>query len=65
MGWVKHVSPEVAAQSQYPTIIAVCVVLTLLMMATVITRVVIRYRQRRTGADDYVVIFGMASCSPY
>ncbi|KAL1966147.1 hypothetical protein VTN77DRAFT_4699 [Rasamsonia byssochlamydoides] len=59
MGWVYDASPEVVAQSKYPTIIAVCVVLTTLMVMTVLARIWIRVQQGRTGPDDYIVFFGM------
>lgn len=59
MGWVYYASPEVASLSRYPTIVTVCVVLTVLMILTVSARIAVRARQRRTGADDYIVFVGM------
>lgn len=59
MGWVYNVSPEVAAQSYYPAILAVCVVLTTLMTAVVSLRIYIHIRAGRVAPDDYVIFFSM------
>lgn len=45
--------------SNYPAIIAVCIVLTFLMTLTVSTRIAIRWQQHRTGADDYIMAVAM------
>ncbi|EEA19337.1 hypothetical protein TMatcc_009473 [Talaromyces marneffei ATCC 18224] len=59
MGWVYNASPEVESTSNYPAIIAVCIVLTLLMTLTVSTRIAVRWRQHRTGLDDYIMAVAM------
>lgn len=61
MGWVYNATPEQNAMSNYPTVIAVCVALTVLMTGTVSTRLLIRTYQGRVGADDYIVLVGMVS----
>jgi hypothetical protein len=45
--------------SNYPAIIAVCIVLTLLMTLTVSTRIAVRWQQHRTGLDDYIMAVAM------
>ncbi|KAH8688837.1 integral membrane protein [Talaromyces proteolyticus] len=57
--WVYNASPEVEAMSKFPSIVAVCIILTLLMTLTVTSRVSIRAAQRRLGADDYVMLVAM------
>ncbi|KAF3397426.1 hypothetical protein DPV78_008317 [Talaromyces pinophilus] len=59
MGWVYNASPEVEAMSNYPAIIAVCIVLTFLMTLTVSTRIAVRWQQHRTGPDDYIMAVAM------
>ncbi|KAL1972578.1 hypothetical protein VTN31DRAFT_6992 [Thermomyces dupontii] len=59
MGWVYNATPEQNAMSNYPTVIAVCVALTVLMTGTVSTRLLVRTYQGRIGADDYIVLVGM------
>ncbi|CAG9947521.1 unnamed protein product [Clonostachys rosea f. rosea IK726] len=64
MGWVLHATPEVEAESKYPTIIAVCTVLSAILVAIVGTRLYIRSQARGFAADDYVsslsMIFALA-----
>lgn len=45
--------------SNYPAIIAVCIVLTFLMTLTVSTRIAVRWQQHRTGPDDYIMAVAM------
>ncbi|PHH69009.1 hypothetical protein CDD83_5862 [Cordyceps sp. RAO-2017] len=59
MGWVVNASPEVDAESQYPTIIAICVVLSLLSIATVSCRLWIRATARGLAADDWMAALSM------
>ena len=61
MGWVLHASAEINSLSKYPTIIAVCIVLTLLMIAVVSLRIYVRFQAREIRADDYVIITSMVS----
>ncbi|KAI9039145.1 uncharacterized protein KD926_009894 [Aspergillus affinis] len=59
MGWVHNATPEVNAQSNYPTILGVCFSLTGAMMVVVCLRLYIRIRSRRMAVDDYVMIVTM------
>lgn len=65
MVWVQNASPEVDAASNYPTIIAVCVSITVLMMVTVSTRIYVRAVMiKMMGMDDWIILFS-AVCLPY
>ncbi|KAL2017777.1 hypothetical protein VTK56DRAFT_1695 [Thermocarpiscus australiensis] len=59
MGWVDNATPEVEAQSEYRTIIAICVVLSALSIAIVSARLRIRHRNHGLAADDWVSILSM------
>ena len=59
MGWIYNASPEVESMSNYPAIIAVCVILTFVMTLTVSTRIAVRWQQHRTGPDDYIMAIAM------
>ena len=59
MGWIHNASPEVTAQSYYPAILAVCLVLTTIMTVVVSLRIYIHFRAGRVAADDYVIFFSM------
>lgn len=59
MGWVENAGPEVEAQSQYPTIIATCVVVSLLSTAIVGGRLYIRATARGLASDDYMSALSM------
>ncbi|KAI9824684.1 MAG: hypothetical protein M1826_007262 [Phylliscum demangeonii] len=62
-GWIYNVTPAVEAQSQYPTIIAVCVALTTVMSVVIGLRLYVRAIMiRSVGADDYTILFA-AVCS--
>jgi len=66
MVWVQNASPEVDAASDYPTIIAVCVSVTLFMMFIVGLRIYVRAIMiKMMGIDDWIVIFSAVclSCS--
>ncbi|KAF4120122.1 integral membrane protein [Geosmithia morbida] len=54
MGWVLHASPRAEAESQYPTIIAICVVLSIISIAGVGSRLWIRYTGRGLEKDDWM-----------
>ena len=56
MGWVENASPELNSLSEYPTIITICVILTLLSLVVVGTRLQIRHKARGLVTDDYMVI---------
>lgn len=59
MGWVKHASEQVEAESQYPTIIAICVVLSFLSISVVCSRLWIRSKARGLASDDYMAALSM------
>ncbi|KAK1765295.1 integral membrane protein [Phialemonium atrogriseum] len=59
MTWVQNATPEVDAQSEYPTIIAVCSVLSVLSIATVSTRLWIRFSGYGLWADDWFSALSM------
>ncbi|KAG5996482.1 hypothetical protein E4U52_006552 [Claviceps spartinae] len=54
MGWVVNASPEVDAQSQWATVLIVCLVLSVLSIVTVGSRLCIRAKARGLAADDYM-----------
>ncbi|KAI5467652.1 hypothetical protein BGZ63DRAFT_32648 [Mariannaea sp. PMI_226] len=53
MGWVLNTTEEVNAKSQYPLIISVCVVLSVLSITVVSTRLWVRYNARGLRSDDW------------
>jgi hypothetical protein len=58
MGWVQNASPEVDAASDYPTIISVCICMTIFMMAVVSLRIYVRViLLKLMGIDDWTIIF--------
>lgn len=59
MGWVLHATPEVNAESQYPLIISVCVVLSVLSSAVVIARLHVRFSARGFASDDWMSLLSM------
>lgn len=62
MTWVHNATPAVDAQSEWPTIIAVCISLTMLMATTVGLRLYVRaWMIKSVGVDDYVMLFSMVS----
>lgn len=65
MGWVINVAPEVAAESQFPAIICICVVLSLLSIGTVSCRLWIRAKARGLAGDDYMAALSMVFALAY
>lgn len=59
MGWVVNATPEVDAQSQWATIFAVCIVLSVLSIATVSCRLWVRGKARGLAGDDYMSALSM------
>ncbi|KND90633.1 hypothetical protein TOPH_04733 [Tolypocladium ophioglossoides CBS 100239] len=59
MGWVDNATPEVNDESQYPTIIAICSVLSVLSIATVSCRLYIRANARGLASDDWMAALAM------
>ncbi|KAL0932841.1 uncharacterized protein CTRU02_211804 [Colletotrichum truncatum] len=56
MGWVLNATSEVDAISQWPTIIAICTVLSVLSIAVVGSRLWIRNNARGLAPDDWVSV---------
>ncbi|KAM0480969.1 hypothetical protein ACHAPE_000281 [Trichoderma viride] len=54
MGWVLHASEAINDESQYPTIIIICAVLSFLSMLTVGARLYIRFAARGLASDDWM-----------
>jgi len=65
MGWVENATPEVEALSQWPTILAVCVILSFLSIVTVSMRLWIRYTARGLAADDWMAGLSMVFALVY
>ncbi|KAF6826507.1 integral membrane protein [Colletotrichum plurivorum] len=59
MGWVLNATPEVEAESQWPTIITICAVLSFLSVAIVGSRLWIRHAARGLAADDWMSALSM------
>ena len=59
MTWVANATPEVDAQSQWQTILGVCLSLSVLSITVVSTRLWIRYKARGMAADDYMAALSM------
>ncbi|KAG6011094.1 hypothetical protein E4U54_008301, partial [Claviceps lovelessii] len=65
MGWVINAAPEVEAQSQWVTILTVCIVLSVLSTATVSSRLWIRATARGLAADDYMAMLSAVFAFTY
>lgn len=65
MGWVANATPNVEAESQWATILSVCVVLSVLSVATVCSRLWIRGNARGLAADDYMSALSMVFALAY
>ena len=64
MVWVQNATPEIDARSQWPTILAVCLCLTILMTVTVGLRGYVRVIMLKTvGNDDWVILASAVSCT--
>lgn len=59
MGWVDNASPEVEAESQYPKIIAICTVLSVISISIVCMRLWVRYKKTGLAADDWMATLSM------
>ena len=60
--WVHNASQHVNDVSQYPTILAVCVCLTIWMLIIVGLRVYVRGHMIKSfGADDWTILFSAVS----
>jgi hypothetical protein len=56
MVWVVNATEEVNSLSQYPVIVAVCIVLTVLSMVIVGGRLWIRSKSRGLAGDDHMAL---------
>lgn len=65
MGWVVNASPQINDESQYPTIIAICCVLSVLSMAIVSCRLYIRATARGLASDDWMAALSMVFALVY
>ena len=59
MTWVENATPEVDAQSQWQTILGVCLSLSILSISVVSMRLWIRNKARGLAADDYMAALSM------
>lgn len=59
MGWVRYASEAVDAESQYPTIISVTAVVTVLAVLIVGLRLYIRHTSRGLASDDFMAALSM------
>ena len=57
--WVENATPEVEAQSQYVTIITICIVFSVLSVTIVSMRLWVRQKARGLAADDYLAGLSM------
>lgn len=65
MGWVKNAAPDVEAASQWPMIIPVIVVLTVLSIIIVTWRLWIRFKARGLALDDHFSALSMVFAIVY
>lgn len=59
MGWVVNATEAINDESQYPTIIAICVVLSVVSIAVVGTRLWIRFQARGLASDDWMSLLSV------
>jgi hypothetical protein len=59
MVWVDHATPEIDAQSEWRTIVAICSVLSAFSLAIVSARLWIRHKNHGLAADDWMSILSM------
>ncbi|UKZ76448.1 hypothetical protein TrVFT333_004152 [Trichoderma virens FT-333] len=60
MGWVLNATEAINDESQYPTIITICVVLSVVSIAIVGTRLWIRFKARGLASDDWMSALSVA-----
>jgi hypothetical protein len=65
MGWVLHASPDVNAESEYPKIITITVLLSLASACGVIWRLIVRHNTRGLAGDDYMACLSMVFALTY
>jgi hypothetical protein len=59
MVWVDHATPEIDAQSEWRTIVAICSVLSAFSIAIVAARLWIRHKNHGLAADDWMSILSV------
>lgn len=59
MGWVLNASPEVESLSEYPKIISITIILTVLALLIVGARLYIRWKARGMAGDDWMSALSM------
>jgi TRAP-type C4-dicarboxylate transport system permease small subunit len=59
MVWVDNATPELDAESDWRTIVAICSVLSALSIAVVATRLWIRHQNHGLAADDWMATLSM------
>ncbi|RFU79456.1 integral membrane [Trichoderma arundinaceum] len=60
MGWVVNATDEINDESQYPTIIAICIVLSVFSIVIVGARLYIRFTARGLASDDWMAALSVA-----
>ncbi|KAL2272010.1 hypothetical protein VTJ83DRAFT_1381 [Remersonia thermophila] len=63
--WVDHVTPEIDRKSDWRMIMAICISLSVVSSAVVLTRVWIRNKNHGMAADDWMSILSMIFCDAY
>lgn len=59
MVFVANATPEIDAQSKYPAIIAICVVMPVIAVVLVLTRIQIRKSKHSLMLDDWLAVAAM------
>ncbi|AEO69710.1 cbe84c1b-8afc-430f-a1ad-a8243fd95804 [Thermothielavioides terrestris] len=65
MGWVDNATPEIDAQSDWRTIVAICSVISAFSIAVVSTRLWIRHKNHGLAADDWMATLSMVFALAY
>lgn len=59
MVFVANATPEIDAQSKYPTIISICVIMPVIAVVTVLMRLQIRKSKHALMLDDWLALAAM------
>lgn len=65
MGWVDNATPDVEAQSEWRTIVTICIVLSALSIAVVSCRLWTRRQNHGLAADDWMAALSMVFALVY
>ncbi|KAL2155728.1 hypothetical protein VTH82DRAFT_470 [Thermothelomyces myriococcoides] len=65
MGWVENATPEVNAISEWPKIMTICIVFSVVSTAIVCARIWIRFTNHGLAADDYMAVLSMVFAIAY